>query len=337
MILVAGATGFVGSHLVYHLVQAGYSVRALYRNVESFKQVKSVGKFYGKNFPGFHDKIEWVEADVTDFETLSKAFAGVKKVYNCSGFVSFDARNRQKMIEINVLGTRNLVNLSLAKGVEKFVHVSSIAAIGESLDGSPIDEDCQWIRTRHESWYSITKFNAETEVWRGAAEGLKIAIVNPAIIIGPGDWTKGSPSLVATINKGMNFYTEGTVGYVDVRDVCRAMILLMNSEITEERFILSGANLSYRECITMVADRLGKNPPRYEARRPLLEIGWRLAKAKSMISGSQPVLTRNSCRTALKQTSYTSKKIEQKLDFHFTPASETFDFLVNSYIKSQVV
>ena len=202
MILVVGATGFLGSHLVYHLVKNGYKVRATYRNIELIKQVKDICKYYDNCFPDFHSNIEWVPADITDYDSLSKAFNGVTYVYNCAGYVSFDPRDRERMIKVNVEGTRNLVNLSLHNKITKLLHVSSISALGDTIDGSPVDEECQWVRKKNQSWYSITKFNAETEVWRGSAEGLNMVVVNPSVIIGPGDWDgAGSPSIVKRLSE----------------------------------------------------------------------------------------------------------------------------------------
>lgn len=331
MILVIGATGFVGSHLLYHLLKTGVTLRATYKNPLSIAKAKNVGVFYSDPYPEFNTNIDWVNVDITDFEAMLSVMKGISRVYNCSGFVSFNPGDKDLMIAVNVLGTRNIVNAALFHGVEKLIHLSSIAALGESLNGQAINEECHWVGGKQESWYSITKFNAEAEVWRASAEGLDMAIVNPSVIIGAGDWSCGSPSIIARLCKPQRFYPMGSTGIVDVRDVCNTMLLLMDSKISNQRFIVNGANVSFRYLCDQIASLCQISRPTHKAHPLFLGLAWRLEALRAFVCNSSPSLTRNTCRTLSKKQSYSSKKIEDLLGFKFTPLDLTLKQAVDHY------
>lgn len=332
MIVVIGATGFVGSHLLCRFIKTGVKVKALYRNKEKINDTRKIFSYYSISEAESQMFVEWCEADILDYQSLIAALRGAQYVYNCSGFVSFDKRDRDAMINVNYYGTRNIVNACLLESVKKLIHLSSIAAIGETNSSEEITEDNDWIRSSSESWYSITKHAAEMEVWRGIAEGLNAVIVNPSVIIGPGDWTKGSPSLIKTVDNGLRYFTNGIVGFVDVRDVCKAMIQLGESHIVAERFILSSENLSFKDCFTTIAKALGKKPPQKQANALMLAIAWRLALIHSKITGKAPVITKSSAKTALKINNYSHKKITTTFDFQFTSIYDSIDFTVKCYL-----
>ena len=227
MILVTGGTGLVGSHLLYHLSLKNDAIRAIYRTESSLEKVKKVFSYY-TNDATYFDKIEWFQADITQVPAMIPAFEDVKHVYHCAAFISFNRKDYREMRKVNIHGTAIVVNLCVDAKIEKLCFVSSIAAVGESLNDALIDEECEWNKELDNSGYSITKFGAEMEVWRASQEGVEVVIVNPGVILGSGFWNAGSGKLFSQVYNGFKYYTEGITGFVAVQDVVKPMIQLMN-------------------------------------------------------------------------------------------------------------
>lgn len=317
MILVTGGTGLVGSHLLHLLLKNGEKVKATYRSMASLEKAKNVFASYKAN--ELFNQINWVKADITDYFSLKDIFEGISHVYHCAAVVSFDRRKSDKMYEINVDGTSNMVNLSLEFGVKKFCHVSSVASLGSYADGRCTDEEAIWTHSTETSYYSITKYYAENEVWRAAEEGLNTVIVNPATIIGFGNWEESSTAIIKKVNDGLNYYTTGENAFVGVADVVKAMHALMKSEISDQRYILVSENWSFKKLLSEIALGLGKNPPRKEAPRWLANLLRRLDEARYFIFGSKTVLTKQSVDTAYKKKCFSAEKIRKELQFEFEP------------------
>ena len=309
---ITGGTGFVGAYLLRYLVQADARVRALRRADSPMDLVKDI-----------EDKVEWVEGDILDVPLLETAMDGVDNVYHCAAVVSFDPRDRKHMMKVNVEGTANVVNLCLALNIRRLLHVSSIAALGREADTPDVDETAKWSNSGLNSSYAISKFKAECEVWRGMAEGLDVIVVNPSMIIGSGFWEKGSTALFKTIGKGMKHYPAGGTGFVDVRDVARASVALMNSDISGERFILNGENMSWRDFMTLTATQLKVPAPTHLIQGLPLEIFWRLEWLRSRLLGTKPVLTRESVRATMHTFFYNNTKIREAIGFQFLPIAAT--------------
>ncbi|MCU0370166.1 MAG: NAD-dependent epimerase/dehydratase family protein, partial [Bacteroidales bacterium] len=235
MIFITGATGLVGSHLTFELVRSGQPVRALKRPSSDMGMLEKVFRLYSDNPENLLSTIEWVEGDILDIFSLEEAMEGADTAYHCAALVSFLPKDRKKLIKINTEGTANVVNAALEKKLRKLCHVSSIAALGrpENLT-DVIDEDLVWKTSRNNSVYAVSKYGAEREVWRGTAEGLDAVIVNPSIILGVAGNSQGSSRLFNTVWQGLKVYPPGKNGFVDVRDVARAMILLMNGDFRNE-------------------------------------------------------------------------------------------------------
>ena len=329
MILLTGGSGLVGSHVLYELVRGGRQVRAIRRNPASTALVKELFVWYNKNSgEELFDRIDWVEGDVNDIMSLEHALDGVDEVYHCAAIVSFLPGDRHRMMKVNVEGTANLVNACLRAGVRKLCHCSSVAAIGPPDRGNLVDESLIWKTSGANSWYSISKYGAEREVWRGSEEGLDVVIVNPVIIIGPGDPTRSSAQLYQAVKKGLSFYTQGVTGFVDARDVALAMVFLMESDIRGERYIVSSENLSYKEVFTMFAKSAGKRPPRIHIGPVLSEIAWRLEKLRCSLSGSKPLITKETARNGQSKRYYTNDKFLRATGFQFRPVSEAIENMV---------
>lgn len=310
MILVTGATGLVGSHLLQSLLNKGEKVRALYRSAIP-------------QMPG-SEKIEWVKGDILDVISLEEAMQGVSQVYHCAAVVSFHPSQKRNLHHVNTEGTANVVNASLDAGISKMVFMSSVAALGRIREDVMIDETMNWTPETSNSEYGKSKYMAEMEVWRGIGEGLNAVIVNPVIILGAGDWSSGSTAIFKSAYDEFPWYTEGMSGFVDVQDVVKAMISLMESEITAQRFIISGANLPYRAVFTMIANAFGKKPPHKKVTAWMAAIVWRLEAIKSKFTGKSPLLTKETAKTARAKVRFNNEKLLKAMPgFQYTSMEES--------------
>jgi nucleoside-diphosphate-sugar epimerase len=332
MILVTGGTGLVGSHLLYHLSLKNDAIRAIYRTESSLKKVIKVFSFYTDD-DKYYAKIEWFKADITQVPAMIPAFEGVKHVYHCAAFISFNRKDYREMRKVNIHGTEIIVNLCVDAKVEKLCFVSSIAAVGESLNGNLIDEECEWNKELDNSGYSITKFGAEMEVWRASQEGVKVVIVNPGVILGSGFWNAGSGKLFSQVYNGFKYYTEGITGFVSVQDVVKPMILLMNSDIKNERFILVSENKSFKEVFFSIAASFGKKRPSVKIKPWQIAIFWRFSWLVSKITGVAPLITKYSAKSAHSISNYSSEKIQNTIDYEFESVEKSIERICENYPK----
>lgn len=310
MILVTGASGLVGSHLVTQLVKEGKQVRALYRS--SVPVTKSA------------DKVEWVRGDILDVVSLEEAMTDVEQVYHCAATVSFNPKKKAQLYQSNVEGTANVVNACLNAGVRKLLFVSSVAALGRIREDKAINETMNWSEETSNSEYGKTKYFSEIEVWRGIGEGLDAVMVNPVIILGAGNWDNGSSAMFKSAYNEFPWYTEGTGGFVDVSDVVKAMILLMESTVSAERFILSAETISYREVFTQMANNFQKKPPHRKVTALLAAVVWRVEAFKAMFTGKDPLLTKETARTAAAKVRFDNEKLKQFFpDFQYKPLNDS--------------
>jgi len=307
MILVTGGTGFIGSHLLYHLVTSGKRVRAIKRNSSSLIQLHKTFQYYSSSPEKLLDKIEWIEGDILDISSLLKAFADIQQLYHTAAVVSFHGNDKQQLIHTNINGTANVVNAALEMKVGKLCHVSSIGALGRAESNGTVDENCNW-NSKKSSVYSTSKHEAEREVWRGIAEGLNAVIINPSIVLGPGNWSAGSPQVFQTMWKGLKFYTSGTNGFVDVNDVAKAMIILMEGNFHNERFILNSENVSYKDFFGWMADAMKLPKPKYKAGPFLSGLSWRALKVLTFFTGKRSSITKETAETANQKYQYSNQK-----------------------------
>lgn len=315
-IFVTGGAGLVGSALLKQLLQQNkVPVKALYRN--HFPPTLTKEEL---------EQIQWIKGDVLDTSVLYDAIKGCKQVYHCAAIVSYHPKRRQQMYKINIEGTANMVNASLENGVEKFLQVSSVAAIGRNRKGELVTEETKWSEETNKSHYGKTKYVSELEVWRGISEGLNAVIVNPSIILGEATWDAGSAGIFRNVWNEFPWYTLGGTGFVDSKDVAAVMIQLMESNISSERFLLSNEFLTFQEVFTKIARAFGKQPPRRYAKPWMGELVWRIEYIKSLFSNKEPLLTKETSGTAHATTYYSNKKILEALPgFAFTPVDETID------------
>ena len=321
MILVTGGTGLVGSHLLYKLLQTNVKVRAIYRREHKLALVKKVFSYYTDDSESLYQKIEWINADITDVPSLEEAFKNVDYVYHCAAFVSFEPNKYHQLRKINIEGTANVVNLCVSHQIKKLCYVSSIATIGHHSDPQQlITEDTYWNKEDDNSVYDITKYGAEIEVWRGTQEGVDAVILNPGIIIGPGLWNScGSSSLIKKIYNGMPYYTHGITGYVDVNDVVNTMTQLMQSDIKNERFIVISENLSFKEFQEETTSALHIKSATKEATPLILGLAWRLDWLNHLLTRKRRRLSKQMTKSARSRTTYDASKLKNALNMDFKP------------------
>jgi dihydroflavonol-4-reductase len=313
MILVTGASGLVGQHLISLLSKEGHRVRALYHHKKPALYV-----------PVDSANVEWMASDLLDISLLEDAFENIHQVYHCAAKVSYDPRYFDEMIHTNVEGTANIVNLCLDQKQIKLCHVSSISTLGEAKANEGITESSERDVLAVQSTYATSKHDAEMEVWRGIAEGLNAIIVNPGIILGEGDDSKSSTHLFRIVADEFKYYTNGITAWVDVKDVVQIMVSLMQSTISAERFILSAGNYAYRDIFTMMAESMHKKPPYREASLQLTEWVWRFAYLKSLVTGKTASITKETARAAHQIRQFDTTKIHQALpEFRFSPIEES--------------
>ena len=325
MILVTGGTGFLGSYILKHLVEKGYAVRALRRSNKIPFWIP----------PQIINKVEWVEGDVLDVVALQDAMQGVDKIIHSAAIVSFVKKDRREMYTINIEGTANVVNIALENNISKLVHVSSVAALGRTAGGGHVTEEKKWEESKVNTNYAKSKYKAELEVWRGIAEGLDAVIINPSTILGYGDWNSSSCAIFKSMYNEFPWYSGGINGFVDVDDVARAAIALMESDISEQRFIINGDTWPFKKLFDTMADCFGKKRPYKKTTPFLLNVGWRVEKLKSAFTGKRPLLTKESARIAQSQTWFENDKILQTLpEFSFTPLEESIKKACEKYLNA---
>lgn len=311
MVLVTGGTGFLGAYIIKNLVEKNIKVRAIRRSANT--------PFFIP--PAVLNKVEWVEGDVLDIIALDDAMKGVEGVIHSAAVVSFGRSNRQDMYNINIEGTANVVNLAIENNIQRLVHVSSVAALGRTAKrGTLITENKKWEESKVNTHYAITKHKSELEVWRGFAEGLQGAIINPTTILGYGNWHHSSTAIFKSVYKQFPWYTKGINGFVGVEDVAEAAVQLLTSTITNKRFIVNAENLTFQYVFNTIAEGFNKRKPYLHATPFLGEIAWRIEALKSLFTGKKPLLTKETAKVAHSITELDNSALLKVLpNFKYTP------------------
>lgn len=316
MILVTGGTGLVGAHLLLQLAAGDIKVRALYRTKSTISKTMGLFSYYGK--AAEFDTIEWVQGDVVDVPSLEQAYKGIDYVYHCAAFISFNPVDEDALRKVNIEGTANMVNCALAFGVKKFCHVSSVATLGDAINGQPITEDTDWNPETYHHDYALSKHGAEMEVWRAWQEGLDVVVVNPGLIFGHGFWNQGSGEVFRSVKKGLYFYTKGLCGIVAVEDVVKVMTQLMQGAVSGQRFTLVAENISYKDLFSTIAKGMGKNKPPIYATPLLTSFAWRADWLLAKLFGKKRAFTHAMATSSHKRERFDNSKAIEVLQFKFT-------------------
>ena len=317
MILVTGGTGQIGSRLLLNLTKnKAYKVRAIYRNTQSLEKIRQLFVKHSDSGAAQFDTIEWIQADLSNIPALEKAFEGVTFVFHCAGLISFQPQDFDKLIEVNIQGTANIVNLSIDFGVKKLCYVSSVATLS-TLPHTPIDEENDWNNEDNNTDYAISKHGAEMEVWRGSQEGLPVVIVNPSVVLGGDFADRGSGLLYKKVADGLRYYPAGATGFVGVDDVVRAIVQLQFSEVAGERFVLNAENLTYKAILERIAKQLGVKAPTKCVSHQMLRFLARLDGVLSFLHLKKRTLTLASADALGTVTTYNGEKIKKYIDFNY--------------------
>lgn len=334
MILVTGGTGLIGSHLLYSLLKQGKMVRAIYRKANSIEKVKTVFSYYSDTPDIYFEKIQWVEADIREIPELSEAFEGITEVYHAAAFISFNSKHYPSLKKINIEGTANVVNLSLTHGVKKLCYVSSIATLGKAVNGQDINEETEFNPDEKSNVYALTKYYAEMEVWRASQEGLDVVIVCPGLIFGAGfpKHIKNSNNRILNkVEKGISYYTPGATGIVDVEDVVAVMITLMDASIRNEKYVIVGENISYKDLLTQLSVHLRKKPPKKEISRKTLLILSYLDGISNGLFRTKRKLLPSMIPSMFGVSTYSSEKIKKEINFTFIDSGALFKKITDYY------
>ena len=321
MVFVTGGNGFIGSFIIKKLIEDGQQVTALIRKGADKSLLHEV-----------EASITTVEGDILDMPLLMQVVKSFDVVVHAAAMVSFNKKDKEKINKINVEGTANLVNACLFNHIPKLIFISSVAAIGRNKERI-ITENNKWEESKFNTAYANSKYISEKEVWRANAEGLETIIVNPSIVLGPGDWEKSSSKLLKYVWDENKFYTSGYINYVDVRDVASAVVLLLKAGISGERFILNGGIISYKEFLNKVAVEFKKKAPSLHLSSGWLSILWRMEFLRALITGKEPLITRETAMMSQKNYYYDNKKIINTLNFNFTGLDETLHWACKKLLE----
>lgn len=335
MILVTGGTGLVGAHLLFELTKKEALVKATFRASSDLKKVEKTFSYYAQDYQSQYQKIVWVEADINDIPALDMAFEDITQVYHCAALISFNPRDYSALYKINCEGTANIVNICIAYKIEKLCYVSSIATIGKDLNSQEVNEESEW-NSKEANVYALSKYDAEMEVWRGAQEGLKVVILNPGIIIGPGFWKTGSGKLFTIAAKESNYYPPSGTGFVAVEDVVQLLILAMNSNLDKERFVCIAENISYQEVLTQITRALGLKPPTKRIAFWQLNIVWRLDYLRSLFFRTDRKITKNTVESLKENKLYSHQKIKKTFSYTFDPIQKSIAFTSSKFEEERI-
>lgn len=332
MILVTGGTGLVGSHILLELLKTEEKVRAIHRESSNVDIVKKVFSYYlpKEKIQTYFSRIEWLKADLNDIPSLEKAFVGVRRVYHCAALVSFDSSLASRLRKINIEGTANIANLCIAHKIEKLCYISSIATMDANVGEEFISENFTWHPEKDHTEYAISKHGAEIEVWRASQEGIPVIILNPGVILGPGFWDKGSGQIFSKVDKGLHYHFPKITGFVGVKDVSRAAVRTMESQILNEQYILVSENLRFKEVLEEVATQLEKPKPKRQIKPWMVTLGW-LYQSFLSLFGAKKLINKGDSKSLFEDTIYRNQKIKQDLEFDFVPVKDVIKETANLY------
>ncbi|MBB6463723.1 NAD-dependent epimerase/dehydratase family protein [Flammeovirga kamogawensis] len=317
-VFITGATGFVGGYILKSILQTGAHVIALN------------GKRNDKSFLGDDSKlVTWVDIDILDPNSLLEELKEIDYVIHTASIVSFNT-TLDDLRAVNVNGTANLVNISLQAGVKKFIHISSIAALGVPEYGNFIDENSKWTGDKGMSAYAISKYNAEQEVWRGYREGLDVVVLNPSVILGVGDWNRSSLTIFKTIQKGVKYYPSGLFSSVDVRDVTTAVIKAIELPISGERYILNASNLPFKLALETISNGLNVKAPNKKISKSSVNFIYYIEKVFSIFTGKSSQLSKDLIKSLFSRYEYDNKKAQDQIKIPFISLNDTMKWVNES-------
>ena len=323
--LVTGGTGFLGAHILYYLTNNNESPIALKRKNSCLKKIKNIFLSHGDSNLILFKKIKWKEVDLLDFYNTGKELKEVDTVFHCAAIVSFNTKMKNQLLDTNYYATKNLINFSLIHNVSKFCFISSVATLSKDINQAFFDEESWFSWSDKKSNYAISKYLAEMEVWRGFSEGLNGFIVNPSLIIGPGDDNGLFATMIKKLGNKTMFYPKGSSGFVDVRDVAKIVLKLAKLNVTNERYIINAYNMSFKKLLHIFAIKMNTTKPSVPINKSIVSIYLILSKLINSIIGKKTLLTNEMLEFLDGDLNYSNQKIKNKLNYQFIEFSKSLE------------
>ena len=333
MILVTGATGILGSVIVLDLLKQGKTVRATKRRNTNTEVLRKYFAFYTENPDFYFEKIQWVDIDFEDIHSLEKMVSGVDEVYHCAAKVSFHPNDKYQMYHTNIEGTKQLLYACQNSSVKKFCFISSIAVLDGYNEQGEMDENSDFNSKLPHSAYAKSKHFSEMEVWRASAEGLNTVIVNPGVILGSGNWKNSSGAIFKSLENN-SYAFSGSSSYVDVRDVAKISIELMDKNIFGERFILVSESKSFSDVANFIRKNVGLKVVKILPNK-LLKFGTLLSSFFGWLIPIFKLMNKVNVEAVTSHHIVSSEKIKNQLNFEFIPVKDSLDFHFKNYKNSQ--
>ncbi|MCF6352271.1 MAG: NAD-dependent epimerase/dehydratase family protein [Cyclobacteriaceae bacterium] len=315
MILVTGGSGVVGAQVIKKLVGQKLAVRATKRSTSDISWTNDI-----------NNSIDWVVCDILDLLSLDKAFEGITHVVHCAAIVSFDNSIDSKMHLVNIEGTKNILTFCQKNNVKKLVYISSVAALGRATNATSIAENTKWESSSLNTAYANSKYLAELEVWRAQEEGLSTVILNPSVIIGPGNWSSSSLNLFAHVKKGNPLYPIGSINYVDVRDVANITNHFLFNATQGERFVLNAGLILYKTFFELIAKSLNKKAPSLKISPPLAIFAAYILRIVRFFTGIKFNITKEAVKLSQLSVLFSAKKVEETLNYKFKRVEDSIQW-----------
>jgi dihydroflavonol-4-reductase len=331
MILVTGATGILGRVVVLELLKNGKEVRACKRPNSNIADVKKSFSFYTDKAEEYFEKINWIDLDFRDIYSLNEALEGISEVYHCAGKVSFHPNDKESLYENNIVFTRELLYACQNSSVKSFCHISSTAVLDDKNEQGELDEESNYNPKIEHSAYAVSKHFSEMEVWRASAEGVKTVILNPGVIIGSGNWKSSSGKMFEAFAK-YPYAMSGSTAYVDVRDVAKIAVDLMEKNSFEKRYIIISETKKIAEVANYIREKLGKSKVKILS-KSILNFGYLLNILFGWLFPKLRMMSKVNLETVTSHHIVTNEKIKKELNYQFTPVFESIDFHLNNYIS----
>lgn len=309
--LVTGGTGFVGLHLARELARRGDDLRLLVREGSNTEPLEG---------------IDWEPAkgDVTDRDSVRRAMSGVERVFHVAGTTSMRTRTRDHVFEVNVGGTRNVMEEALRAGVRRAVLTSSSSAVGAAEPGGTVDEDQPFNIGRLGVAYINSKHDAELVSMRVAAKGLSVVIVNPSFVLGPDDPNPSGTSNALVrrlLLRRIPGYLDGAINIVDVRDVAKGHVLADERGEDGERYLLTGRNFTLQRLFADLSRIANVPPPPVRMQGRLVLAGVEIVERLGLPIPTSP----DEVRSGTQWFTYRNDKARTQLGWEPRPHEETLE------------
>lgn len=319
-ILMTGITGLLGNYLAREFIHIG--------ELHGLKRKGSKTALLGK----LADSIVWHEGDINDYQSLEENFQGMDLIVHAAGLVSYDPRDKNRLIKVNAEGTTNVVNIMLQMGLKKLLYISSVAALGRSPGIAMIDENNKWVASPLNTHYAISKYLGELEVWRGAQEGLQVMIFNPSILLGRISDQRSSTEIYNYVLQENRYYPMGDVNYLDVRDAARMVLQLYQKNLWNERFILNKESISYQSFFEKLARVFKKKAPQTPVSDSMLEWALLWMKFKRTFTKKKIPLNKQTAQLSQQKITFDNRKSTSLLDFKYTSLESTLTWALGNSI-----